>query len=296
MSASHRAGFTLAASERDARLGIRGTCVGLAALMFGASLAFGQTTGVAEAGSDRGGGNLSDPLIVPEVPDAPAPRLPDGTPDLTGVWLGGGPNRDISQGLLPGEEIVLLPEAARLMASRGPNDDPEAHCLPTGVPRVAPYPWRIVQDPPYGKATHLFFLFEGNIHSYRQIFMDGREHPDDPDPTWYGHSVGRWEGDTLVVETIGFNDKFWFDFFGHPHTEQLRTIERYTRTSLGTLENEITIIDPGAYAKTFTVKFVATLRRGWELMEYICNENNQDVGRMVGPGYRDVESAEQGEQ
>jgi hypothetical protein len=260
----------------------------IAATAFCVTSALAQNTGVAEAGSDRGGGNLSDPLIVPDVPDAPAPRLPDGTPDLSGLWLGGGPNRDISQGLLPGEEIVLLPDAARLMASRRPDQDPEAHCLPTGVPRVAPYPWRIVQDPPYGKATHLFFLFEGNIHSYRQIFMDGRGHPDDLDPTWYGHSIGRWDGDTLVVDTVGFNDRFWFDFHGHPHTGQLHVIERYTRTNLGTLENEITIIDPGAYAKPFTVKFTATLRPGWDLMEYICNENNQDVEHMIGPGYRDL--------
>ena len=98
------------------------------------------------------------------------------------------------------------------------------------------------------KATHLYFLFEGNIHSFRQIFVDGRKHPDDPDPTWYGHSVGHWEGDTLVIDTVGFNDKFWFDFGGHPHTEKLHTIERWTRTDLGTLVNQVTIDDPGAYA------------------------------------------------
>ena len=115
---------------------------------------------------------------------------------------------------MPGEEIVLLPAAKALMKSRMAADDPEARCLPTGVPRIAPYPWRIVQAPAFGKATHLFFLFEGNIHSFRQIFMDGREHPDDLEATWYGHSVGHWEGDTLVIETVGFNDLFWFDFVG----------------------------------------------------------------------------------
>ncbi|HEX6999052.1 MAG TPA: hypothetical protein VF322_12995 [Gammaproteobacteria bacterium] len=235
------------------------------------------------ATSAAGSGGLANPAILPDVPDGPPPRLPDGTPDLTGVWQGGGPIGDIAEGLLPGEEIVLLPEAEALMKSRQSRDDPEANCLPTGVPRIAPYPWRIVQHPPHGKATHLFFLFEGNIHSYRQIFVDGRGHPEDLDPTWYGHSIGRWEGDTLVVETVGFNDRFWFDFKGHPHTEQLKTIERYTRTSYGTLENVVTIIDPGAYAKPFTVKYTATLRPGWELMEYICNENNQDVGHLIGP-------------
>jgi len=232
--------------------------------------------------SPAGSGGANNPALVAKVADGPAPRLPDGTPDLSGVWVGGGPVGDIKEGLVPGEQIVMKPEAEALMKKRMAADDPEARCLPTGVPRVAPYPWRILQTPTYGKATHLFFLFEGNIHSYRQIFMDGRAHPDDLEPTWYGHSVGHWEGDTLVIETVGFNDKFWFDFQGHPHTTQLRTVERYTRTSMGKLENVTTVYDPGAYAKPFTLKFTATLRPGWELMEYICNENNQDVEQIRG--------------
>ena len=175
--------------------------------------------------------------------------------------------------------IPLLPWAKKLLDSRKPQDDPHAACMPMGVPRQAgEYPWRFI---PYRK-THLFILWEGNIHSYRQIFMDGRKHPDDLEPTWYGHSVGHWEGDTLVVETVGFNDKFWFDFQGHPHTTQLKTVERYTRTSMGKLENIVTITDPGAYQKPFTLKFTATLRPGWDLMEYICNENNQDVEHIRG--------------
>ncbi len=117
---------------------------------------------------------------------------------------------------MPGEELVMLPAAEALKKSRMAADDPEALCLPTGVPRIAPYPWRIVQSPSYGKATHLFFLFEGNIHSFRQIFMDGREHPDDLEATWYGHSVGHWEGDTLVIETVGFNDHLLVRFRGPP--------------------------------------------------------------------------------
>lgn len=235
------------------------------------------------ATSGAGSGGLNNPAIAGEVPDDPPPRLPDGTPDFSGVWTGGGPIGDIRQGLLPGEEIGLLPSAQALMDSRQSADDPEANCLPTGVPRIAPYPWRIVQTPPYGKATHLYFIFEGNIHSFRQIFMDGREHPEDPTPTWYGHSVGHWEGDTLVIDSVGFNEKFWFDFVGHPHTEQLHVIERYTRTSYGTLENVTTVIDPGAYEKPFTIKFSARLRPGWDMMEYICNENNQDVEHIEGP-------------
>jgi hypothetical protein len=204
-----------------------GLAIGLAAWLAG-SVGHAQNT---QAGSTAAAGSGSTLNAAAEAarPTGPAPRLPDGTPDLSGVWVGGGPVGDISDGLMPGEELVLLPEAEALMKSRMAADDPEARCLPTGVPRVAPYPWRIVQTPAYGKATHLFFLFEGNIHSYRQIFMDGRAHPDNLEPTWYGHSVGHWEDDTLVIETVGFNELFWFDFRGHPHTKQLKTIERYTR-------------------------------------------------------------------
>ena len=212
------------------------------------------------------------------TPTGPAPRLPNGKPDLSGVWNGGGPVADLAQGLAKGETIPLLPEAEKIMKARQSKDDPEANCLPTGIPRIAPYPWRIVQTP-----THIFFLFEGNIHSYRQIFMNVSKHPDDLDPTWYGHSIGRWEGDTLVVDTIGFNDKFWFDFRGHPHTEKLHTIERYTRKDLGTLVNEITIDDPGAYSKPFKVTFTARFMPGEELMEYICQENEQDTKHIQGP-------------
>jgi hypothetical protein len=259
------------------------TVVRMSALAYAGFVAAAGAQQVPSAStSPAGSGGANNPALVAKVADGPAPRLPDGTPDFSGVWVGGGPVGDIKEGLAPGEQIVMKPEAEALMKKRMAADDPEARCLPTGVPRVAPYPWRIVQTPAYGKATHLFFLYEGNIHSYRQIFMDGRKHPDDLEPTWYGHSVGHWEGDTLVIETVGFNDKFWFDFQGHPHTTQLRTVERYTRTSMGKLENVTTIYDPGAYTKPFTIKFTATARPGWELMEYICNENNQDVEHIRG--------------
>jgi len=232
--------------------------------------------------SPAGAGGLSGT----SAPSGPTPRLPDGSVDLSGVWSGGGPVGDLEQGLTKGETIPLLPAAKALMESRISGRDPEANCLPTGVPRMAPYPWRIVQTPPYKKATHLYFLFEGNIHSYRQIFMDGRKHPVDPDPTWYGHSIGWWDGDTLVIDTVGFNDKFWFDFRGHPHTEQLHTLERWTRKDFGTLVNEVTIDDPGAYSRPFTLRFTARLRPAEELMEYICQENEQDAKHVTGPAQR----------
>jgi hypothetical protein len=215
----------------------------------------------------------------PAVPQGPTPRLADGKPDFSGVWRpDNGLVGDISRILKPGDQIVLKPEMVNMMKTRKAGEDPEANCLPTGVPRQAPYPWTIASAP-----GRIFFLFEGNIHSYRQIFMDGRQHPKDPDPTWYGHSIGHWEGDTLVVDTVGFNDRFWFDFAGHPHTEKLHTIERYTRTNLGTLRQEVMIEDPGAYEKPFTLMATNRLDPNGEIMEYICQENNQDPTHIVGP-------------
>jgi hypothetical protein len=142
----------------------------------------------------------------------------------------------------------------------------------------------MVQTPTHKAAMRIFILCEGNIHSFRQIFMDGRKHPDDPDPLWYGQSIGHWEKDTPVVDTVGFNDKFWFDNLGHPHTEKLPTVERYTRTDLGTMNIEVTIDDPGAYAKPFTTRGVARLQPpGDEVIEYICQENNIDLIHVNAP-------------
>jgi len=207
-----------------------------------------------------------------------APRTADGKADLSGLWS---PDRhfiyDITSALKPGDALPLQPWALKLAQERMSKDDPEANCLPAGVPRMAPYPWRILQT-----STLAYFLFEGNIHSYRQIFMDGRAHPKDLNPTWYGDSIGKWEGDTLVVDTVGFNDKFWFDFAGHPHTEKLHVIERFKRPDFGHLEFEVTIDDPGAYTKAFTLFGHSTLETGTDILEYICNENNQDVIHITG--------------
>jgi hypothetical protein len=201
------------------------------------------------------------------------------TPDFSGIYQGGGPINDIAEGLKPGEKVPLRPDWRKKMDAFLSKDDPETNCLPTGVPRIAPYPWRIVQTP-----THIFFLFEGNIHTYRQIFLDGRKHPDDLDPTWYGHSIGHFEGKTLVVDTVGYNDLFWFDFKGHPHSTKLHTVERYTFDGPNKILNEVLIDDPVAYEKPFRVTFTATRApKGYELMEYICQENNQDVSHLQGP-------------
>ena len=253
---------------------------GLLAVLVAGSLVTAQQTPPATT-SPAGSGGLNR---IPSSASGPAPRMVNGKPDFSGVWQGGGSVGDIREGLPKGETLPIRPEFQKIVDGRMAKDDPEANCLPTGVPRRDPYPWRIVPFPS-NNPTHMFFLFEGNIHSYRQIFMDGRAHPkaDDLDPTWYGHSTGKWEGDTLVVDTVGFNDKFWFDFKGHPHTEKLHTIERFSRTNLNTLVVQTTIDDLGAYTKPFTVTFTARLRAGEELMEYICNENNQDVEHITGP-------------
>jgi hypothetical protein len=212
------------------------------------------------------------------APSGPAPRTADGKADLSGVW---GTDRplvvDIAGALPKGETLPMQPWAAKVLKERLSKDDPEANCLPTGVPRLAPYPMKYLQLP------NLFvILFEGNIHSYRQIFLDRREHPKNLNPNWYGDSIGHWEGDVLVVDTVGFNDLTWFDFAGHPHTEQLHTIERFHRTDLGHIEYKVTIDDPGAYTKPFTLTAHFPLQVNGEIMEYICNEDNRDVHHLTG--------------
>jgi hypothetical protein len=215
------------------------------------------------------------------APQGKTPRLANGKPDLSGVW---GPDRnfiyDLSDALKPGQELPLQPWAQKLARERMSKDDPEANCLPTGVPRLAPYPWNIVQTPKY-----TYFLFEGNIHSYRQIFMDGRKHSEDPNPTWYGESIGRWDGDALAIDTLGFNELFWFDFAGHPHTAQLHVTEKYRRPDMAHLEWESTIDDPGAYTRPFTL-YGHSVLQNTDLMEYICQENNKDVTHILGKDQR----------
>jgi len=213
-------------------------------------------------------------------PKGPVPRLPNGIVDLGDVaWLASGGNFGAHDGL-------MLPSAKAIMAKRDVTQDPHNFCMPDVVPRTTPFPFRFAPNYTHRAPTHMLIAYEGNIHSFRQIFMDGRKHPAELDPTWYGHSIGSWEKDTLVIDTIGFNDKAWFDGRGHPHTEQLHTIERYTRLDLGRLENKVTIDDPGAYSKPFEVIINATTTPGDEVMEYICQDGNQ-YGIKTLPGFPD---------
>ena len=221
---------------------------------------------------------LGQEVPRPPVYTGPAPRLPDGTIDLNGLWVGT-PN-DLAQTYRTqvGGELPMLPSARAIVDARKKKEaeDPYLWCLPQGVPRSTPYPFRFVPNYTHKAPTHLFLLYEGNIHTYRQIFMDGRTHPAELDPTWFGHSIGRWQKDTLVIDTVGFNDRFWFDRQGTPHTEQLHIIERWERPDLGRLVNTVTLEDPGTFSRPVTVTFTARLAApGDELMEYICQENNQ---------------------
>jgi len=157
------------------------------------------------------------------------------------------------------------------------KDDPEAWCLPAGVPRISPFPQKFVQTP-----NLVVVLDEGNVHSYRQFFLDGRKHATDTFPLWMGDSIAAWEGDTLVVETIGFNEKTWISGQGVPHTDALKVIERYRRPDFGHLEVEITMEDTGAFTRPHTFKRGFILLTNWEIHEYVCNEFNVDKDHLVG--------------
>ena len=240
------------------------------------ALLIGLTSPLAAQELPRRLGGANGPPAAADDAKRPVPRLADGKVDLSGVWTDGGSAR-IERLLKPGElDSLLQPWAKKLMTSRTEADDPYNYCMPGGPLRITGgFAWRFVQHPTTN-STHIFMLQEGNAHTYRQIFMDGRKHPEDPTPTWYGHSIGSWEGDTLVIDTIGLNDKFWLDSGGTPHTEQLHLIERWTRTDFTTLRRVVTIEDRGAFTKPFTITFTAKLSEaGSEIMEYICIENNQ---------------------
>ena len=219
------------------------------------------------------------PLVSEARVNGPVPTLADGTVDLTGPWVGGGSNADIERegGLAPGE-LPLLPWAKALRDKRLVQDEPYVACLPMSVPRMNPFPWKFVMGYTSKGLTHIYVLHElGDAGAHRVVYMDGRPHPDDVLPTWWGHSIGQLKGNTLTVDTVGYNDKFWFDSRGTPHTEQLHTIERWTRINYGTLINDFTLDDPGAYSRPVQLKFTATRIREDldDLMEFICAENNE---------------------
>ena len=214
-------------------------------------------------------------------PSGPTPRTADGKPDLSGNWEPNAINMNVDMVGRGGVAVPFQPWAEALYKERKTNiskDDPEARCLPPGVPRMSttPYPFRIVQTP-----NLTVIVYEGGAHIWRQIFTDGRPHSKDPNPSWLGESIGHWEDDTFVVDTIGNNGKTWIDESGLPTTDALHVIERFRRIDLGHMEIEHTVDDPKAYTKPWTFTTRPTMLRG-ELIEYICQENNRDVEHLVG--------------
>jgi hypothetical protein len=210
---------------------------------------------------------------------APAPRTADGKPDLSGVWRGAGPlyRFNIAQDLNP-EDIQPWAEALFLQRVRDSRkDSPLARCLPVSVPFHDFFDLnRIVQTPGL-----IVLLFESPNSPHRTVFTDGRDLPKDPNPTWLGYSVGRWDGDTLVVTTAGFNDRGWLDSAGHPQTESLRITERLRRRDVGHMDFEITIDDPKVFTKPFTVKTERLLAPDTEILEDVC-ENERDGRHLSG--------------
>lgn len=235
---------------------------------------------------------------VPRTPDgkpnlaAPAPRTADGKPDFSGMWGWvnlGKPCGARCDDLQISREFINLastlkggppmqPWAADLVKKRSVEQglDPNVHCMPRGAPRIwtDDYYKRIYMTP-----GHMIILTERNIQ-YRQIFIDGRPLPKDPNPTWNGYSTAKWDGDTLVVETIGFRDDLWLDAAGHPLTEAGKMTEHIRRPNYGNLEVEITIDDPKAYTAPWSVTINQPLVLDSELLDYYCLENERDSAHM----------------
>ena len=221
---------------------------------------------------------------LPRTPDgkpnlsAPAPRLADGKPDLSGVWLVKNGSFYLTSGLKPEE---MQPWAAALYKQREADfrrDTDGIHCLPPGPKAgigLGNFPMKIVQTPNLVVALYEYQTI------FRQIFTDGRGLPEDANPTWMGYSVGRWDGDTLIVTTAGYNDRTSIDLAGHPHTEALRMTERYRRRDVGHLDVQVTLEDPKAYTRPWTLPMEFDLIPDGQLIEYVC-ENERDQVHLVG--------------
>ncbi len=235
--------------------------------------------GAANAPAGRGRGRQAGP------PPGPAPRNADGrvllggAPGQKGVFLpGGGGGQTVSSA----EPIPFQPWAKALLADRAKNQlEPHTRCKPSGFVRqfLTPYGVEFVELP---EIERIFIFDIGGPHTYREIFMDGRTHPANLSPTYYGHSIGWWEGDTLVVDTIGYNEGFWMDRRGSPTTEKLHTLEKFTRTNSLAIHYETMVDDPGAYTKSWTNSFDLRWESGTELFEYVCQQMNYAPSLMVG--------------
>jgi hypothetical protein len=219
-------------------------------------------------------------------PPGPAPRSEDGrvllggaTPADKGVWT---PLFGITDPIAPAAQVPFKPWSQALYAARQVHEmEPHARCKASGTARqfLTPYGVEILELP---EAKRLYIFDIGGPHTFRTVYLDGRSHPDDLTPSYYGHSIGWWEGDTLVIDSTGFNEDFWMDRRGLPHTEQLHTIERFRRVDSETIQYEITVDDPGAYTASWTGGFDLQWDAGTELFEYICQQANYAHELMVG--------------
>lgn len=214
---------------------------------------------------------------------APTPRASDGNPDLSGLWQMN--RRDFGKfhGNLAADlkGLPLQSPAEALYKQRTDTfgiDDPSTRCLPSGVPRIYadPFAYRIIQLP------ELFVILYESERLYRQIFTDGRELPDNPNPTWMGYSVGHWEGEQFVVASSGFNGKTWLDSSGHPSSDALRVTERLKRLDFGHMEMEVLVEDSKMYTRPWEFRALLELLPDTELLEYICRENERDLLHLVG--------------
>jgi len=231
-------------------------------------------------------GVITDSAGIPRTADgkpdlsAPTPRFPDGKPDLYGIWTSDMPALPFGERLIEikPEDVVLTPVGEALQRQRKENYFPGAQCLPNNLAKAAAVaPFKI-----FDFGGTVVVLYESEI--FRQIFIDGREFSGDANPAWMGYSIGKWDGDTLVVDTTGFNDQEAILPGSHPHSDALHIIERFRRRDFGHLEIECTIDDPKVYAKPWTFKLNHHLLLDTELLEYICNENEKDLQHMVGAG------------
>jgi hypothetical protein len=214
----------------------------------------------------------------PPPPPAGAPPAPQSTPLVPGNF---GPSQFFNIGSTLKGGLPFTPWAVALRKERIENnakDNPDAHCLPMGLMQfhTHPQPRKMVQT-----SDLLIMMYEAN-YGLRQIFMDGRPLPKDVDPWWYGYSVGHWDGDTLVVETTGFRDDVWLDVEGSPLTSTGKMTERFRRPDYGHLEIEITVEDPKAYTKPWTIKINQRIMPSQQLIEFICDENEQSDAHLVG--------------
>jgi hypothetical protein len=210
--------------------------------------------------------------------EGPVPRTADGRPDLSGVW-----NKSITVNSAAGVELPFTAYGRERFEAAKNEVDPQGLCVFPGVPRIMnlPYPFQIVQQP-----DKVVFLYEA-LHNFRVVPTDGRGHRDDVTPALMGHSVGRWEGDVLIVETIGLTDRTRLDDFGNVHSSEARVTERYERISHDTLAFDYTLDDPKVYTEPWTVprRLIPLAPPDWELMEYACTDFNKVVeDGLLGPG------------